>query len=607
MNSEIYYLYKNKSKRTANQESNDILSVLLERDINVLYKTSVGYDSRKILLTLKQSAADEKKIDVIFIFNGLGKTDTCPVIEAFEKISKKLENTDSEKKTKENTYAIYSLGEIGNGYKACFTVHNDITLVALPKSELSGLSDAEMAKIAVDRLNNTDLIEKTNKSVEFELFEYERKRVPKTSWKYYIPVKGDGLTEIARKVFFMIAAVAVLISAGVIINSKILEPASVQNTYDDLKNLYYNATDADHGPSDNDTKKSDGKDDVLDSFKTLIAINDEVQGWIYIPNTKNIDYPVLYCKSDNSSYQKYLYQDFNGNTSNYGSIFIDYRSNKGVDSKNVILHGHNSGNDLMFSEICKYKSLDFYQSAPTFTFTSRKETSEYVVFAVFITNTRSEHGVFFNYLMGSFNNDSEFMNYVYLCRARSLINTPVTVNENDTLMTLSTCSYEYKEFRTVVLARKVRPGEKENGFAFNTSNSYYNSNPVYPTIWYQDRGGIPPATSTFENAYSSGGISWYDGYGISGPSADPGIYYVNENPDYNDVASKVTSSKPPKEESSAPDQSETASSEPVQSDEPEQISDIESTQQQSDDPGVDTDVYNPDDDTGETQTESQEE
>ena len=54
MNSEIYYLYKNKSKRTANEESNDILGVLLKRDINVLYKTSVGYDSKKILSTLNR-------------------------------------------------------------------------------------------------------------------------------------------------------------------------------------------------------------------------------------------------------------------------------------------------------------------------------------------------------------------------------------------------------------------------------------------------------------------------------------------------------------------------------------------------------------------------
>ncbi len=547
MNSEIYYLYKDKKKMSSQKEdSNEIVDVLLKNDIKVMYNTNVAYDGGKIISTLKQTQKGKDKIDIVLIFNGLGKTNTCPVIEAFEKIAKPIDGTTSQSKGKKGNVIrpIYSLGDMGNGYNACFTVCDDVTLIAFPKSELSGVSNAEMVKKAVDRLNNSDLIEKTNNSQsEYDYFSYEHTKVSPLSWKYYVPVKGDSTIECVRKILFMVAIIAVVVSGGIIIKSKLIEPAQVQGTYDELKDLYYNAMSIDDESSDGTVKTDKDSDGVIDSFKTLIAINDEVQGWIYIPNTKNVDYPVLYSKSDNASYQKYLYQDFKGNTSNYGSIFIDYRSNKGVDSKNVILHGHNSGNNLMFSEICNYKSLGFYQSTPTFTFTNRKETSEYVVFAVFITNTRNDHGIFFDYLKGSFNTESEFINYVYQCRMRSLINTPVTVNENDTLMTLSTCSYEYKEFRTVVVARKIRENEKENGFSFSTSNAYYNSNPVYPKIWYQDRGGRPPATTTFENVYSSGGISWYDGNGISGPMVDPGYFFINESPDYNEVASQTTSSE----------------------------------------------------------------
>jgi len=62
-------------------------------------------------------------------------------------------------------------------------------------------------------------------------------------------------------------------------------------------------------------------------------------------------------------------------------------------------------------------------------------------------------------MISDFENDKDFMNYVYNVRVRSLFNCPVDVNEDDELVTLSTCSYEFTNFRTVVVARKVRAGE----------------------------------------------------------------------------------------------------------------------------------------------------
>lgn len=78
---------------------------------------------------------------------------------------------------------------------------------------------------------------------------------------------------------------------------------------------------------------------------------------------------------------------------------------------------------------------------------------------MFKTNTLTAHGDFFNYMISDFENDKDFMNYVYNVRVRSLFNCPVDVNEDDELVTLSTCSYEFTNFRTVIVARKVRAGE----------------------------------------------------------------------------------------------------------------------------------------------------
>ena len=117
----------------------------------------------------------------------------------------------------------------------------------------------------------------------------------------------------------------------------------------------------------------------------------------------------------------------------------------------------------MFGNLMKYGStsgnLDFYKESPTIEFDTPEGNADYKIISVFKTNTLSSQGEFFNYMVGDFQNEKDFMNYVYNVRIRSLINCPVDVNEDDQLLTLSTCSYEFTEFRTVVVARKVRGGE----------------------------------------------------------------------------------------------------------------------------------------------------
>ena len=51
------------------------------------------------------------------------------------------------------------------------------------------------------------------------------------------------------------------------------------------------------------------------------------------------------------------------------------------------------------------------------------------------------------------------MQFYYDVMKRSMVNTGVDLNESDKTVMLSTCSYEYEGFRTVIVARKVRDGE----------------------------------------------------------------------------------------------------------------------------------------------------
>ena len=73
-------------------------------------------------------------------------------------------------------------------------------------------------------------------------------------------------------------------------------------------------------------------------------------------------------------------------------------------------------------------------------------------------------------------------------------------------MTLSTCSYEFKDFRTVVVARQVREGEDET---VDVSQAVTNSRAVFPDCWYEKRGGQKPQwPDTYQEAVEQGLIDW---------------------------------------------------------------------------------------------------
>ena len=244
------------------------------------------------------------------------------------------------------------------------------------------------------------------------------------------------------------------------------------------------------------------KETLLD-FSKLIETNPDTVGWIKVPNSV-IDYVVVKPPEDDPEY--YVKRDFYGDQSNYGTIFLDSRSQ--LDSKNIILHGHNMQDGRMFSSLKNYLDLGFYKTTPTFTFNTIYEKNDWKVISVFKTNTMEAQGEVFNYLRGSFESDYDFLDFVYNLRVRSVIDCPVSVNENDILVTLSTPCYDMEDFRLVIVARRVRDGEKTS---VDVAKAKINSQPLYPDGWYSSFGGTKPTVTSFQKAFKNNKINWYDG------------------------------------------------------------------------------------------------
>lgn len=230
---------------------------------------------------------------------------------------------------------------------------------------------------------------------------------------------------------------------------------------------------------------NDEEQSQQERFADLIKINPDIKAWINISNTR-INYPVVQAPENDRNY--YLTHNYKKEYSQYGSIFIDSVCSAGTDSKNIILHGHHMRNGEMFANILKFSDVEFCKENPIINFDTLNETRKYKVISIFKTNTLPEQGEIFNYQISSFGK-GKFMEFVEDVKKRSLVYFPVDVNESDQLLTLSTCSYEFKDFRTVVVARKVR---KEESDYVDVSLIKTAPNPLWPDCWYREQGRSAP-------------------------------------------------------------------------------------------------------------------
>ncbi len=366
----------------------------------------------------------------------------------------------------------------------------------------------------------------------------------------FVPLKEDSGKEKARKVILDIAIIVFIVTAIILTKVAIIDPLLNNRKYDEIRDMVKSdieiATEITTDAEGNEVVR---KIKTSKDWKKLKDINKEVIAWVQIKDT-NIDYPVLQHKGDTLDYQYYLYKDIYENYSGYGSVFADFRSDKGIDSKNIILHGHNMKDGSMFENLMGYgkyqPDMDYYMKHPTIEFDTPKGEATYKIISVFKTSTLDAHGEFFNYLTGSFVSDAEFMNYVYLVRERSLIDTGVTCNEDDQLLTLSTCSYEYSDFRTVVVARKTRVGESSK---VDVSKAKANPNPLWPDVYYNYDKSAKPKVTTFKTEYKKKNVDWYDGSGKLDGKERMFTLHDGEEPDDEEASEQTTENitQPPTE------------------------------------------------------------
>lgn len=533
---EILSVSKKKESDNLPERADELREKLGKYGYHLTYIKKTLMHPSKINSTLNLIAKSEEKPDVVIIANALTTKDSKSFRKYFVETVAAAERAENEPVPKDywkkrnlafrnaqkqnaseqelealteeyrmfrKKAKVFSLGDFGNDYKGYCFMYKGMRVATVPQAELTGVDFAEVVSLAAVR--TTEVYENSANDYPdgFSTQEY----VPaKTGFvNQFIPIKGDSGKEVARKCVVIVAFLVFLAALAMLFYNMVYLSVKNAQLNGEIQRIA-------HGIDEEDDD-SDKKPDVGDTINwdDLKKINDEIVGWIQLKNTQ-IDYPVLWHKGDDRNYQFYLSHNYKGGYDSFGSIFLDYRCENGTDSKNVVIHGHHMNDGSMFGELLNYGgtsgNLDFYKKSPTIQFDTPDEKGTYKIISVFKTNTLSSQGEFFNYMVGDFQNEKDFMNYVYNVRVRSLFNCPVDVNEDDELITLSTCSYEFTNFRTVVVARRVRVGESAT---VDVSKASLNGNAVWPDVYYSAYGGKRPTVTDFCTAYEKGQIDWYSG------------------------------------------------------------------------------------------------
>ena len=184
---------------------------------------------------------------------------------------------------------------------------------------------------------------------------------------------------------------------------------------------------------------------VNPKFEEYLKINNDVVGYIEIEGT-NIDYPVLY----NGDNDYYLSHNIYKQPDKYGAVFMDMTSRGAmILEKNTIIHGHNFYDGELFHHLESFKKKDFFDYYKIIKFDNLYSDMEWEVFSVYVIN-EDEY-----FLQTEFLTHEDYLAYIEMTKSVSIYWRDYIPVENDHILTLHTCSGEFKNAHTIVHAKLI--------------------------------------------------------------------------------------------------------------------------------------------------------
>ena len=147
---------------------------------------------------------------------------------------------------------------------------------------------------------------------------------------------------------------------------------------------------------------------------------------------------------ENAQTESYCVITIGGSENSAGSLFADFRNAADFSDWNTIIYGHNMKNGSMFGTLSDYHEQAYYEAHPVWWLFTPEGAYRIELFAGYITAADAEA---FSLLQTRAERDA----LAETARARSTFLSDLALNDEDRLITLSTCSYEFDTARYVLL------------------------------------------------------------------------------------------------------------------------------------------------------------
>ncbi len=260
------------------------------------------------------------------------------------------------------------------------------------------------------------------------------------------------------RMIVMVVAALVFVTSGIMLGRQFMEYHAGGKDYDEAENIANLPADLPTPPPVRDDPLPSGQpyvDPVVEALAevdldALRETNDDVIGWITIPGSE-ISYPVVQ-GLDNDYYLEHTWK---GSRNSVGAIFLDYRCDDGMKDFHSIIYGHRMNNRSMFHSLHDFRDQSYVDTHPSIYLVTDDGVYRYDIFAVYEAEV---DGHTYRRELPDEGLQQEFLDY---CMERSVVETGVTPQPGEHILTLSTCVNGSNNHETRWVVQAVRPAQPE--------------------------------------------------------------------------------------------------------------------------------------------------
>ena len=179
-------------------------------------------------------------------------------------------------------------------------------------------------------------------------------------------------------------------------------------------------------------------------FDTLEKRNDDIYGWIEIPNTQ-VNYPIVQSWEEDDSF--YLDHNIDKQYDINGSIYTEKLNNLSFTDPNTLIYGHNMLDGSMFQNLHKFRNKEFFNKNKYIYIYTRGHVLKYEIFAAYKSDNK--------HILNSYDFSDKKVYAEYLKNAQNPKSLEVNTRDcnlttDDRIITLSTCIGNEKNYRYLV-------------------------------------------------------------------------------------------------------------------------------------------------------------